>query len=151
MKYTVKKLKDVHQTGAEMVRLVKTYHEDVAPFDNLTLSEYYSLIKKIPYRLDPQTMEYVQRPKYSIGSWQLNTPCDCDDKAICIGAWLYRKGIPFQFLAVSLRADKKLHHATLRAKINGEWKIIDATYPKNVLFKTKPITKAVKISQEITK
>jgi hypothetical protein len=151
MNMSSKTLGSVQDTGREMERLVRQYHLDVSPFDDYTLEEFYNLVKKIPYRPDPESIEFVQRPRYTLSKWNTPLACDCDDKAITMGAWLYRHGIPFQFLAVSNRPDKKLHHATLRAWINGKECIIDATYPKNELFVTKPITYEEKISSIIKK
>lgn len=152
MKATTHDLDSVFVTGRQMVDLVKKYHHDLAPFDNVPFSRFYDLARRLPYRADPTGVEFLQRPSQALKNWNvLAMPLDCDDKAILIGAFLHRRKIPVRFLAVSVNPKGRLHHACLEAKFGGEWVLIDATYPYCQLGKClggdKPITKRIIIGE----
>jgi hypothetical protein len=148
-KLTVKKLRDVYQTGEQMERLVKTYHRDVKDLDGWNIFKAFRYVANIPYIRDPKNIELLHRPKF-VRSQKARFR-DCDDKMILFGAWLYRQGIPFKFLAVSHKKDGSLHHVLIQAKFrNGKKKILDPTYPKNKIFQHKPITGRKDITGWIT-
>ena len=137
-KHKVVKLGSPASTGAEMMRLVKTYASDIGDKANWSLPKFYDFVKKLPYRKDPDNNETLARPLYTLSSaWPYR---DCDDKAILIGSWLFLNKIPFKFRASSSRKDKILHHVYVIANIGGKDLVIDATYPKNTLGTEVPIT-----------
>ena len=129
---TVRPLHSVNQTGSEMERLVRTYHADIDHLVHLPLKSFYDLTKRLPYKPDPKFQEFVQRPSFTLSGQARHR--DCDDKAVLMGAYLYKNNVPFRFVAVSHRKDRPLHHVLLQANIGGKNKIIDPTYPKNRLF-----------------
>lgn len=133
-------VENVTGTGREMQRLVQNYHSDASKFDNVSLETAFNLVKNLPYKKDRR--EVLHRPKYILNSKAIYR--DCDDKSILLGSILYRKNLPFRFIAVSGKPDKKLHHVLIIAKIDNENKILDATYPQNEIFRYKKKVTAVK-------
>jgi hypothetical protein len=144
-KLKLKRLRNVEQTGAEMERLVRTYSCDVADLDNLNIFKMFRYVANLKYIADPMGIELVQRPKF-VRSKKARFR-DCDDKSILLGAWLYRRKIPFRFIAVSTKPNKKLHHVLIECRFkNGSKKYLDATYPQNKIFQHKPFTNRQYIS-----
>jgi len=144
---TMKPLKDVYQTGTQMERLTRSYHADMKMFDAHSLEQVFNFIKSLPYKADPQNIEFLSRPAFTIQNGAQYR--DCDDKCIALGAYLYRKGVPFRFVAVSNFQGQPIHHVLIQAKINGRKRIIDATYPQNRLYHFKPILEFVPITKWI--
>jgi hypothetical protein len=136
-------LKNIFQTGREMAGLVKKFSDDVKDFDSWSFYNFFVYCCLLPYKPDPKGIELLQRPKISLNPAAKYR--DCDDKHILLGAWMYRKNIPFCFVAQSQREDKKFHHVCIMDFAN---KNIDCTYEDN-LIKTIPVTAQVKISEWI--
>lgn len=66
---------------------------------------------------------------------------NCDDKAICAGAWCNLNNFPFRFVAVSMNKDKQLHHVLTEIFYRKQWITFDPTYRFNVLGRPmKPYT-----------
>jgi hypothetical protein len=129
-----KPLKSIYQTGAEMLRLATVYNADVAHFDGYSIPAFYNHIKALPYKADPERIEYISRPAASLRTYGVKYR-DCDDKAVCMGAALHRRKVPFRFVGVSTNPkNTRLHHVVVEALIDGTPRIIDATYPKNEIF-----------------
>lgn len=135
MKHSVAPLKNVEQTLAQMKRLSIQYAGDVAPYATMSIQEFYDKVKNIPYRFDldknGRLVEILQRPLYTLNGRGFGG--DCDDKAICMGAWAYLNGLPFRFKAVGKRLNGNLHHVYPEIYMNGEWLVCDATYNHNTL------------------
>lgn len=136
-------LKSVFQTGQEMAGLVKNFNEDVKYFDDWDFENFYLFCCLLPYKPDPKGIELLQRPKFALNKNALYR--DCDDKHILLGAWMYRHGLPFCFVAQSQKPDKILHHVCI---MDSENKNIDCTYEQN-LFYTIPVTAQLIISEWI--
>lgn len=129
--YRESELQAVDQTAHEMYRLATAWCEDMAEYASLSLPEVFDLLKNIPYRADPDGMEYLQRPFYTLTA--SGRGGDCDDKAICVGAWATLNQIPFRFVAVSESRDRDLHHVYTELYIGNSWVAFDPTYAYNVL------------------
>ena len=134
---SIKRLRSVNQTGYQMARLVKDYWTDVLFFSNTPLIKFFNLVKRLKYIPDARGIEIIHRPKHVLNPKAKYR--DCDDKAILLGAYLYMKKIPFRFIAVSNRPDKTIHHVLIQAKVYNKSRLLDGTYPKNKIFKFKPI------------
>ncbi len=128
--YQEAELVDLQQTATEMYRFADAWRDDMAPYASMTLQELFDLLKSIPFHADPEDMEYLQRPFYTLN--QLGRGGDCDDKAICVGAWANLNGIPFRFVAVS-RDETPLHHVLTELYIQNVWWNFDPTYAFNAL------------------
>lgn len=126
-----KELTDVRQTAKEMYRIAFAWKEDMAEYATLSLQELFDLIKDIPWAADPPDTEFIQRPWYTMH--QASKYGDCDDKAVCVGAWCNLLGIPFRFVAVSKDKNLPLHHVLTEMYIQGAWFNFDPTYSFNVL------------------
>lgn len=122
-------LTDVLQTGAAMRRLVQNYFGDLGPWLGVPFIAFYRHVCNLPYIPDPDNVETVSRPLYTLGGYDV--PRDCDDKAVLLASWCYGHGEPVRFVATSTRPDKKLHHVFAQMK-NGLY--MDGTYPKNADF-----------------
>lgn len=139
MKLGVQKLTSRVQTGRQIYKMAKFYR-DLGSKLETTLSSFFNYVKSIPYSEDDLTAEVVARPKYLMKNF---SSLDCKKKAVLMGAWFEAHGVPWRLLAISERPDKKIHHVFPQAKIEGEWRTADATYPEYNLFEPKPLaTKA---------
>lgn len=139
-------LNDKKLTANRIRELIKKYYNDLSyilldktPLKKLSLKEFYTLVKEIPYRKDTKPIEVISRPKHILNLVHLGM--DCKKKTILIGSYLYINKIPFKLVGSSTRPDKKIHHIYVMAKIKGSWKNIDATYNDNTLFEKKNNTK----------
>lgn len=133
-----RKLIGARQTGRFMRRLVDSYYGDMAPWASYSLYEIYNHIKNIPFRADPENIEFLQRPYYTMRS--LGAGGDCDDKAICLASWAVLNNIPYRFVGVGKRKPGQkpwskilLTHVYPELYINNNWIIADVTYAFNVL------------------
>ena len=141
----ITELKDKSQTGQEMENIIKRFSNDINKFgyrgqrlNRIPLQQYYTLIKRIPYKKDYEGIEILTRPYHLLTSpWN---GWDCKKKAIAIAAYLEQNGIPWRITAVSSRPDRVFHHAIVEGKFNDTWREIDATYPNNKLFQNKKWT-----------
>lgn len=135
---TIRKLKNVKYTGKLMRELSVRYQNDVAEYGHLSLIQFYDLIKNIPYKPDPKKMEFLQRPYYTLK--ERGKGGDCDDKAICIGAYCALAKLPFRFVALGRKAGGRLHHVIIEVMIDNHlderrWVHLDATYSFNTIGK----------------
>lgn len=138
----VAELKDVSQTSKNMYRIAYAWRDDMAAYATLSLEELFDLLKNIPFNADPDDTELLQRPFWTLN--QLGKGGDCDDKAICVGAYCHLNKIPFRFIATSMQKDGKLHHVLTEMYIRGRWLEFDPTYRFNVLGRPiKPYTNRV--------
>ena len=126
-----RELTDVQQTASEMYRIASAWREDMAPYASMSLQELFDLLKNIPFQADPKDTEFLQCPWFTLN--QVSIAADCDDHAICVGAWCHLRGIPFRFVAVSRSANIPLHHVLTEMYLNGNWFEFDPTYAFNVL------------------
>jgi hypothetical protein len=140
-------LTDKSQTAQAMYDLTERFYGDIdeiytrnsVPLSNLPLTDYFDLVKNIPYKRDPHLSEIVARPK--IGFSLSNA--DCKKKAIMIASYLKRHNIPYRFIGSSSARNRRIHHVFPQALISGQWVNLDATYKNAVPFDTKRVTKAV--------
>lgn len=135
----VRELTNVNQTAFNMYRIAYAWKDDMAAYATLNLSELFNLLKNIPFNADPVDTELLQQPFYTLN--QMGRGGDCDDKAICVGAWCHLNKLPFRFLAVSTQANGELHHVLTEILYHGSWIEFDPTYRFNVLGRPlKPYT-----------
>jgi hypothetical protein len=134
MRRTETQIDSVQETGAEMERLLRDYNGDVAFADNWLFIDFYHYVRDLPYIEDPTESEALARPAISLSS---KAPFrDCDDKALAMGCWLYRHGIPFRFIACSYEPELEVHHCAVqlgnyvnREGMDFKGVVVDATYP----------------------
>lgn len=123
------------QTGRRMRWLVNNYYLDMALYASLSIQEIFDLVKKLPFRPDPQNNELVKRPKFTME--RTGPGGDCDDKSICIAAWAKLNSIKWDFVAVGRKRPGKwripLTHVFVRLYYPNNALNIDATYSTNVL------------------
>jgi len=131
MHVRVVELIDVQQTASNMYRMAFAWADDMAPYASLNLQELFDLLKNIPFHADPADTEFLQRPWYTLT--QSAVGGDCDDFAICVGAWATLRGIPFRFVAVSRSKNADLHHVLTELYLENRWIEFDPTYAFNVL------------------
>ena len=123
-------LTNLQQTATEMYRIASAWRDDMAPYASMSLHELFDMLKDIPFHPDPDETELLQRPFYTLTG--AGPGGDCDDKAICAGAWCNLRGIRFRFVAVS-RSRAPLHHVFTELYLKDTWWNFDPTYAFNVL------------------
>ena len=130
MRENTVRLRSVKQTGREMHRLIRQYAKDVALNASMPLREFYDAVKNMPYAPDPKEQEYVRRPQASFLG--LGPGLDCDDKCIILAAYAELNNIPWKIIATG--RGKQVRHVFPLFHIQGKWRPVDATYPRNTLF-----------------
>lgn len=130
MLVTTMPLRDITNTGAQMGRLARQYATDMAPYASWSLESVQRLVTNLPYRLDPEGREALHRPWISLHGDGIGR--DCDDKAICMGAWAHLQGWHFRFVAAGngdgIRRPA-YHHVFCEILVPGTgWVRVDATY-----------------------
>ena len=111
------------QTGREMIRLIRSYANDLQALAYLPLEWFFHFVSMLPYRKDPKQVEFIQRPYYSLK----DTPFrDCDDKSILMASWAYLRKIPVRLVAGG--KGRQLTHVFPEFLIKGRWIAMDATY-----------------------
>lgn len=139
-------LKNRYQTARRIKHLVEQFYLDLnlafivknqrqIPLSKLTLPEFFSFVKNIPYRRDPKPIEITARPYYIIKHRRLGM--DCKKKGTLICSYLRMKNYKYRAIGASTRPDKAVHHIyfELYDPDARSWQPVDATYPENVLFK----------------
>ena len=127
----VSELKDVRQTAFNMYRIAYAWKDDMAAYASMNLQELFDLLKNIPFNADPDDTELLQRPFYTLN--EAGRGGDCDDKAICVGAWCHLNRKPFRFVAVAMSPATELHHVLTEIYDRGRWLEFDPTYNFNLL------------------
>jgi len=124
---------DARETGVLMRRMVSKYYTDMVPYAQLSLPEIFDRVKNIPFRSDPDGIETLMRPLYTMTLQGFGG--DCDDKAIAIASYLTLNRIPWRFVAVRRPERKNLHHVYTEYynRIMNRWLPLDATYNINTL------------------
>lgn len=135
MQITSRKLIDARQTGKLMHKMVDSYYLDMLPYAGLSVPEMFDKLKKIPFNADPDYIEVLKRPFYTMN--QIGPGGDCDDKSIAMASYAKILGIPWRFLGVGRKNpnyDKiLLTHVFTQLYINREWIDADCTYSFNIL------------------
>ncbi len=133
-------------TGEEMYRLAKTYASDLGNNLDKSLERWFNVVLEIPYMDDSKLMqnpsdEILARPKYLLNP-AIFPALDCKKKAILIGAWCAGQNppVPFRFIAVSEKPDKKIHHVFTQVRQFPGWITADPTYSNYKLGEGKPQT-----------
>jgi hypothetical protein len=135
---------DKNQTAREIKKIVNRFYSDLnniftddnsEPLSDLSLSDYFDLVRCIKYRRDTKPIEVVSRPYYIL-KYQ-NLGMDCKKKTILMASWCKCNDYDYRYIASSNRADKKIHHIFPQIFIDNDWKNIDATYPQYKLFQYK--------------
>lgn len=126
---TRKNLESVYQTGEEMRRLASFYYSDLGRWLAVPFFEFYRFVCRLPYIPDPEDVETVSRPLFTLDSNY--GPRDCDDKAVLLGSWFKGHGEKLRFVASSTRPDQLLHHVFMQHE-SGLY--LDATYDYNAEY-----------------
>ena len=137
-----------------MKKLINTFSNDidkiavkkngnVKAIKNMSLFEFFNIVKNIPYRKDTAPVEVISRPAHILKLSKLGM--DCKKKSILMCSFCKQKNIPFRLIASSKKINHRIHHVFPQAKINGKWKNIDATYNHYKIFEPKKVTYAVQL------
>lgn len=117
-------------TVEQMFRLCRQYAADVDAFNFRDYLDAYLYVRSLPFISDPDGIEMVTRPKYSLNpAWTKNR--DCDDKTTALCAFAERRGIQYRFAVVGEERDnaRNPHHIYPEFFLDGVWLPMDATYP----------------------
>ena len=110
--------------------MARAFALDMAPYAHLSVLEMYDVIKAIPFREDPEEMETLQRPFYTMNS--MGAGGDCDDKCIALASYCILHNIGYRFVALRRPDKKDLHHVAMELYILNRWVFTDPTYSFNV-------------------
>ncbi len=122
---TLRPLESFHQTISEIFRMAAAYHADLEPYHFPNIFAVYNYVRSLPYQKDPDGLETVSRPGYTLaGDWTL--PRDCDDKTLIIIAAANKFGLPAR--AVVCGEIPQPHHVYPEVFLSGKWIPFDATY-----------------------
>lgn len=143
------KLKNKSQTAHEMYRLINQYFNDIddiyvnrngrkIPVSQLSIQDFFDMVKNIPYLKDTAPVEIIKRPIYVHRSMA----GDCKKKSILMGAFFKKRGIPYRLIGSSKKKNGRIHHVFPQAKINGKWRNMDATYNNYSPGQPKIVTRA---------
>lgn len=123
----------VEQTLAGMHAMVEGYRDDMLPWAACGPLEIFDVLKRVPYRYDPgpgqfdeDSVEFVQRPYYTMSG--TGPGGDCDDKAVCLASWAVLNGIPYRFRVVGPAGSVEPSHVFAEILLNGNWTPMDVTY-----------------------
>jgi len=145
--HTFRSMLSLENTVFEMYRLARKYSDEVKRAYNFkTIQDVFDFTKNIPFVLDIEAgaPEVLKSPAIGVSGG------DCDDKVIFAGAALEALGIAWRIVTVSMRPDKKIHHAYLEFQSGGKWFPFDATYAANEFLDEKYFTKKIIWAQKMT-
>lgn len=133
------------QTARWMYFLAENYADDLGPLARMPLLDFHSFVAALPYESDDRAWgdpfrEVVARPSYILEMLknQQVAGIDCKKKAILLGAWATRNGVPWELVAMSERPDKEIHHVFPVFRMGEKWVNMDATYNRHALGAAKP-------------
>lgn len=122
---TLQPLKSFRQTISEIFRMANAYKADLDPYLFENIFQVYNYVRALPYHKDPEGLETVSRPGFTLaGDWTL--PRDCDDKTLIIIAAANRFGLPSR--AIVCGEIPSPHHVYPEVFLSGHWMPFDATY-----------------------
>lgn len=133
------------QTARWMYHLAEKFAGDIGHLAQLPLMDMHAFVGSLPYASDDRAWgdpfrEVVARPRYLLEMLKNGeiSGIDCKKKAILLGAWATRNGIPWELIAMSERPDKEIHHVFPLLGLGGTWVNADATYSRYRLGAAKP-------------
>lgn len=137
MQITRRKLIDAKQTGRLMHQMINLFYRDMAPYASLSYPEFFNVIKNLPFNPDPDNVELIKRPFFTMN--RIGPGGDCDDKTIAVCSWAKLAGIPWRIMGVGNRKKRLgrilLSHVRPELYIGDNWISFDATYGFNILEK----------------
>lgn len=116
----------VAQTLQEMHAIAIGYRDDMLPWASLGPLGIFEAVKNLPYKYDPDPVEFIQRPYYTMTG--TGPGGDCDDKAVCIAAWAILNGWPYRFRVVGPAGSKEPTHVFAEVDFGKGWTPMDVTY-----------------------
>lgn len=142
-------LETYEKTVLKVMEFSQKYSSDVLFLINKTPQEVFEIIKNLKYKPDPQGIEFLSRPEFSI--WRKDLPRDCDDKTLIAVSYFELKNIPYRIIISG--KDIKPHHiyAEFLDSLKNTWIPFDATYQKNIFGKTPYVEKFRKIFYPLKK
>jgi transglutaminase-like putative cysteine protease len=118
-------------TGKLMHQMVELYCGDMLGYAHMGIVEVFDIVKRVPFKPDPEEFETLQRPMYTMG--ECGWGGDCDDKSIAFACYCRLAGIPYRFVAVRRADHETLHHVMCYVYIARKWIQADPTYSFNSL------------------
>lgn len=115
------------KTVLKIFEFAKKYQSDCLFLESKTPFEVFEFIKNLEYKKDPEGIEFLSRPKFSI--FRDDLPRDCDDKTLIAACYFELKNISYKIIVSGRNSNP--HHVYPIAFINNEWIVFDATYPTN--------------------
>lgn len=146
---------DKLQTSNAIKNLVSKYAEDLnsvfvddnkekTPLSKLSITDFFNVVKNIPYRKDIKPIEVISRPFHILNHRALGM--DCKKKSVLVASYFKLRKIPYRFIGSSRRPDKKIHHIFVQARtlpdetLTKEYHNYDATYSNYTPDQEKKVT-----------
>jgi len=120
-------LKSYEQTLGVIADFARRYKSDVSLLSGLSPIDFYDYVHGLPYIDDPEGVERVSRPAFTIDpNWKNSR--DCDDKTAIVGAYCELNGIPWRMVVAGQFENP--HHVYPEIKLGSLWVPFDTTYPQ---------------------
>lgn len=129
MKLNIEKLETYEKTVLKIFEYAKKFQKDCLFLESKSIKELFDFVKNLEYKKDPDGIEFISRPEFSI--FRNDLPRDCDDKTLIIACYCELKNIPYK-IAVSGKNNSP-HHIFPLIYIEKNWIPFDATYSTNKL------------------
>lgn len=119
-----------YEIAEEMKNVIEKYFLDTVKYRNLSISEFFNMVKYIPYVVEFGNYQLLQRPSAILNG--NNAFVACANKAIAMASFLKLKGIPYKIKMVSDRDDLVFCHVFCIGFLD-KWVSFDCTYPENTI------------------
>ena len=109
-------------TIGEMLRMAREHAKDCAPYAGKSVFEFYDYVRKLPYKDDPEGIEHMSRPRYTLSqSWE--GPRDCDDKTLALAAYCELHKIPYRIVVCGERETPHHVYPEIKLAYTQDWLI----------------------------
>lgn len=122
---------DTYRETIKVMQELASEVRDVQQFARKTLLEFYLYLRSLPYIEDPQGIERVSRPLFTLNP-QWTDSRDCDDKATAMLCYCNMQKIKSRIIVCGI--GKKPHHVYNEVWLAGRFVPVDATYPERSVF-----------------
>lgn len=140
-------LETYEKTVLKIFEFAEKYSSDCNFLINKDLKQVFDFIKDLKYKKDPDGIEFLSRPNFSI--WRDDLPRDCDDKTLIACCYFELKKIPYRIIISG--KNFKPHHVypEYYSHTKKNWCPFDATYSNGELGKYLYIENFRKIFKKI--
>lgn len=129
---TIPELENRAQTASLMYVFANKFKNDLLPYQDWSVVDFFEKIKNIPYIQDIEERETIARPDILLNQ-EYFTKLDCKKKNSLMAAFFEMKGLDYIFVASSDAPEDEPHHIFILLWNDGDWIEVDATFRNNKL------------------